>query len=133
MLDILGFIIKLIFGCLLGGICKYDKKESFNEITSIFTGAMIGAIGTISTSFSLSLNIDNYSVLLGFMIISSIFTLKIILDQNNEEIGIRELFSLIVGWFVGVGNILHAIILTIFLIFFLIRFSENKEDDLDNI
>ena len=133
MLEFIGFIIKIIFGGLLGGICNYNKEESSNEVSNLFTGALIGIIGTISTSFALSTNSDNSGFLLGIMIIASIFIFKTILEQQNAKIGIRELFALIIGWFVGIGNILHAIVLTIFLIFFLIRFTENKNEDLDNV
>ena len=63
----------------------------------------------------------------------NIFIFKTILEQQNVKIGIRELFALMIGWFVGIGNILHAIVLTIFLIFFLIRFTENKNEDFDNV
>ena len=133
MLEFIGFIIKLIFGGLLGGVCNYNKEESSNEVSNLFTGALIGIIGTISTSFALSTNYNNSGFLLGIMIIASIFIFKTILEQQNAKIGIRELFALIIGWFVGIGNILHAIVLTIFLIFFLIRFTENKNEDLDNV
>ena len=133
MLEFIGFIIKIIFGGLLGGICNYNKEESSNEVSNLFTGALIGIIGTISTSFALSTNSDNSGFLLGIMIIASIFIFKTILEQQNAKIGIRELFALIIGWFVGIGNILHAIVLTIFLIFFLIRFTENKNEDVDNV
>ena len=134
MLEFIGFIIKLIFGGLLGAICNYDKDIlSNNEVSHLFSGALIGIIGTISTSFALSANPNNLGFLLGLMILASIFLFKTILDQLNIKIGIRELFSLIIGWFVGIGNIFHAIILTIFLIFFLIRFTENRNEDLDDI
>ena len=131
MLEFIGFIIKLIFGGLLAGVCNYNQEESSNVVSNLFTGALIGIIGTISTSFALSTNSDNSGFLIGIMIIASIFITKSILEQQNANIGIRELFSLIIGWFVGIGNILHAIVLTIFLIFFLIRFTKNKNEEIE--
>ena len=132
MLEFIGFIIKLIFGGLLGGVCNYNREETSNEVSNLFTGVLIGIIGTISTSFALSKNFDNSSFLLGIMIIASILLSKTILNQQNTKVGVREIFALIIGWFVGIGNILHAIVLTIFLIFFLIRFTENKNEELEN-
>jgi len=129
MLEFIGFIIKLIFGGLLGGICNYNQNETDQNTTSMFTGAVVGIIGTISTSFALSTSGDNNSILIGFMIMASLFITKSILNEIDSRIGTREIFALIIGWFVGIGNILHGIVLVIFLIFFLSRFNENKNQE----
>jgi hypothetical protein len=132
MIEFIGFIIKLIFGGLLGGICGYNRSDSQNESSAIFTGGIIGVIGTISTSFGISAG-DNFSgFLLGMMVLASILISKTIMNEIGSKIGTREVFALIVGWFVGIGNILHGIVLTLFLIFFLIRFTENKNEKIDD-
>jgi hypothetical protein len=129
MLEFIGFIIKLIFGGLLGGICNYKPDENDQNTTSMFTGAVIGIIATISISFANSIRDDNKSILIGIMVIASFVITKSILKEKNSKIGIREIFALIIGWFVGIGHILHGIVLVLFLIFFLSRFNENKNQE----
>ena len=67
MIEFIGFIIKLIFGGLLGGICNYNRIDSQNETSSMYSGAMIGIIGTISTSFGVSAGDEFSGFLLGIM------------------------------------------------------------------
>ena len=131
MLDFLSFIIKLIFGGLLGAVCNYNKNKT-NEIKDLFIGSFIGIIGTISTYFSMVFDSESLSFLIGSMIITSLYITKTFLDQNKIKMGINELIALFVGWFVGIGYILHGIILTLVLIFFLFNFMSKKSEDLDN-
>ena len=129
MFEFIGFIIKLVFSGLLGGICNYNR-ENFNlESSSVFIGAIIGIIGSISTSFAKSAGDELSGFLMGTMIISSLIITKTIIKEMNANITIREIFALIIGWFIGIGSILQAIILVLFLIFFLTRFNENKNQD----
>lgn len=131
MLDFLSFIIKLIFGGLLGAVCNYNKNKT-NEIKDLFIGSFIGIIGTISTYFSMVFDSESLSFLIGSMIITSLYITKTFLEQNKIKMGINELIALFVGWFVGIGYILHGIILTLVLIFFLFNFMSKKSEDLDN-
>ena len=131
MLDFISFIIKLIFGGLLGAVCNYNKNKT-NEIKDLFIGSFIGIIGTISTYFSMVFDSESLSFLIGSMIITSLYITKTFLDQNKIKMGINELIALFVGWFVGIGYILHGIILTLVLIFFLFNFMSKKSEDLDN-
>jgi len=129
MIEFIGFIIKLIFGGLLGGICSYNRLELSMENSAMFRGGVIGIIGTITVSFGISAGEEFSGFLVGIMIIASIFIVKTILHEFKNKTGIREIFALLVGWFVGIGNILHAIVLTLFLVFFLIKFTENKNEE----
>ena len=131
MLDFLSFIIKLIFGGLLGAVCNYNKNKT-NEIKDLFIGSFIGIIGTISTYFSMVFDSESLSFLIGSMIITSLYITKTFLEQNKIKMGINDLIALFVGWFVGIGYILHGIILTLVLIFFLFNFMSKKSEDLDN-
>ena len=131
MLDFISFIIKLIFGGFLGAVCNYNKNKT-NQIKDLFIGSFIGIIGTISTYFSMVFDSESLSFLIGSMIITSLYITKIFLDQNKIKMGINELIALFVGWFVGIGYILHGIILTLFLIFFLFNFISKRSEDLDN-
>lgn len=131
MLDFISFIIKLIFGGLLGAVCNYNKNKT-NEIKDLFIGSFIGIIGTISTYFSMVFDSESLSFLIGSMIITSLYITKTFLDQNKIKMGINELIALFVGWFVGIGYILHGIILTLFLTFFLFNFISKRSEDLDN-
>jgi hypothetical protein len=131
MLDFLSFIIKLIFGGLLGAVCNYNKDKT-NEIKDLFIGSFIGIIGTISTYFSMVFDSESLSFLIGSMIITSLYITKTFLEQNKIKMGINELIALFVGWFVGIGYILHGIILTLVLIFFLFNFMSKRSEDLDN-
>ena len=131
MLDFISFIIKLIFGGLLGAVCNYNKNKT-NEIKDLFIGSFIGIIGTISTYFSMVFDSESLSFLIGSMIITSLYITKTFLEQNKIKMGINELIALFVGWFVGIGYILHGIILTLVLIFFLFNFMSKKSEDLDN-
>ncbi|MED5474986.1 MAG: hypothetical protein VX770_03060 [Candidatus Neomarinimicrobiota bacterium] len=131
MLDFLSFIIKLIFGGLLGAVCNYNKNKT-NEIKDLFIGSFIGIIGTISTYFSMVFDSESLSFLIGSMIITSLYITKTFLEQNKIKMGINELIALFVGWFVGIGYILHGIILTLVLIFFLFNFMSKRSEDLDN-
>ena len=129
MLEFIGFIIKLVFGGLLGGICNYNRMDDDQEVSSIYTGAIIGIVGTISTSFAKSLGAEISGILMGFMILSSLIIANTIIKEMNGKIGTREVFALIIGWFTGVGSILHGILIVLFLIFFLSRFTENKNQE----
>ncbi len=131
MLDFLSFIIKLIFGGLLGAVCNYNKNKT-NEIKDLFIGSFIGIIGTISTYFSMVFDSESLSFLIGSMIITSLYITKTFLEQNKIKMGINELIALFVGWFVGIGYIFHGIILTLVLIFFLFNFMSKRSEDLDN-
>lgn len=131
MLDFLSFIIKLIFGGLLGAVCNYNKNKT-NEIKDLFIGSFIGIIGTISTYFSMVFDSESLSFLIGSMIITSLYITKTFLEQNKIKMGINDLIALFVGWFVGIGYILHGIILTLVLIFFLFNFMSKRSEDLDN-
>ena len=129
MLEFIGFIIKLVFGGLLGGICNYYRMDADLEVSSMYTGAIIGIVGTISTSFAKSLSAEISGILMGFMILSSLIIANTIIKEMNGKIGTREVFALIIGWFIGVGNILHGILIVLFLIFFISRFKENKNQE----
>lgn len=131
MLDFISFIIKLIFGGLLGAVCNYNKNKT-NQIKDLFIGSFIGIIGTISTYFSMVFDSESLSFLIGSMIITSLYITKTFLDQNKIKMGINELIALFVGWFVGIGYILHGIILTLFLTLFLFNFKSKRSEDLDN-
>ena len=63
------------------------------------------------------------------MILASLIIANTIIKEMNGKISVREVFALIIGWFVGVGNILNGILLVLFLIFFLSRFTENKNQE----
>ena len=130
MLEFIGFIIKLVFGGLLGGICNYNRMDADQEVSSMYTGAIIGIVGTISTSFAKSLGAEISGILMGFMILSSLIIANTIIKEMNGKIGTREVFALIIGWFTGVGSILHGILIVLFLIFFLSRFTENKNQEM---
>ena len=129
MLEFIGFIIKLVFGGLLGGICNYNRMDADQEVSSMYTGAIIGIVGTISTSFAKSLGAEISGILMGFMIFSSLIIANTIIKEMNVKIGTREVFALMIGWFIGVGYILNGILLVLFLIFFLSRFTENKNQE----
>ena len=129
MLEFIGFIIKLVFGGLLGGICNYNRMDADQKVSSMYSGAIIGIVGTISTSFAISLSDEISGILMGFMILSSLIIANTIIKEMNGKIGTREVFALIIGWCIGVGNILHGILIVLFLIFFLSRFTENKNQE----
>ena len=129
MLEFIGFIIKLFFGGLLGGICNYNRMDADQKVSSMYSGAIIGIVGTISTSFAISLSDEISGILMGFMILSSLIIANTIIKEIYCKIGTLEVFALIIGWCIGVGNILHGILIVLFLIFFLSRFAENKNQE----
>ena len=56
----------------MGGICNYNRTDADPEVSSMYTGAIIGIVGTISTSFAKSLGDEISGILMGFMIFASL-------------------------------------------------------------
>ena len=134
MLDLIGFFIKFIFSGLLGAFCNYNRfneeQENIQEdMNLMYISAIIGIIGMISTSFAKLVNNQNPAILMVIMVIASIFIAHTILKEMERKIGIREYFALIIGWYIGIGKILHGIFLLLVLVFFLLRFLENKDQE----
>ena len=115
MLSFISFIIKLILAGFFSGLCRYQHNNERNGKNVIIT-SIIGIIGASTIIFTLSIDNSFSGSLIGSGLISSLLISFIILKENNLKPGVREVFALQIGWFIGAGKIGYALVLLFLLI-----------------
>ena len=115
MLSFISFIIKLILAGFFSGLCRYQHNNESNGKNVIIT-SIIGIIGASTIIFTLSIDNSFSGSLIGSGLISSLLISFIILKENNLKPGVREVFALQIGWFIGAGKIGYALVLLFLLI-----------------
>ena len=116
MLSFISYIFKIIISLLMGFLIGHDfKSENKNEVV----------LGTSFLSFSAALftsvviNITQYqeSFLSGFLIFGLFYILRDYISDFINKDKSRLIFSLIIGFIIGLGYIFHAILATVIFIY----------------
>ncbi|NOZ08346.1 MAG: hypothetical protein GXO91_05660 [FCB group bacterium] len=112
MFSLIAFILKLLFGAILGGALAYEPGKIRSE-SRILYSALISLIAVSLVSIS-GFSSDNSA---GFVLGASIFTVitAVILltrDQNFDQ-RLLYIFSAVVGIICGTGHIFYGIFFTI--------------------
>ena len=116
MLSFIAYIFKIIISLIMGFLIGHDfKSENKSEVV----------LGTSFLSFSVALftsvviNITQYkeSFLSGFLIFGLFYILRNYISDFNNKDKSRLIFSLIIGFIIGFGYLLHAILATIIFIY----------------
>ena len=128
MLGLISFSIKIILASVMGGAINYVSEKQENS-ENIFNTALICIFSTAILAITKELSSVGDNFLMGFGIFS-VFMVIIFISKNLTFIKrMNWLFASLIGIILGVGYIIHAIILTI-LIYYILH---NTEDVLDFI
>ena len=126
MLGFISFSIKIILASVIGGAINYIPEKQENG-ENIFNTALICIFSTAILAITKQLSSVGDNFLMGFGIISVFMTIIFISKNLSFLKRINWLFAALIGIILGVGYIIHAIILTI-LIYYILH---NTEDVLD--
>ena len=128
MFGFISFSIKIILASIMGGAINYVPEKKENR-QNIFDTALICIFATAILAITKQLSNSSDNFLMGF----GIFSIFISIVFLSKDLGflqrINWLFASLIGIILGVGYIIHAVILTI-LIYYILH---NTEDVLDFI
>lgn len=126
MLGFISFSIKIILASVMGGVINYAPEKKENS-ENVFNTALICIFSTAILAITKQLSSVGGDFLIGFGIFSVFMAIVFISKNLNFLQRMNWLFASLIGIILGVGYIIHAIILTM-LIYYILH---NTEDVLD--
>ena len=116
MLSFIAYIFKIIISLLLGFLIGHDfKSEDKNEL--VLSISFLSFLSSLFTSVVINLTQYKESFLSGFLIFGLFYILRNYISDFNNKDKSRLIFSLIIGFIIGFGYVIHAILATVIFIY----------------
>ena len=115
MLSFIAYIFKIIISLLLGFLIGHDfnLKIRMNFLSTSF----LSFLSSLFTSVVINLTQYKESFLSGFLIFGLFYILRNYISDFNNKDKSRLIFSLIIGFIIGFGYVIHAILSTVIFIY----------------